>query len=189
MRLPAVTASEPASRRSLLAKAVRGPALRRVAKADVLVFRALRRTATPAVAAEVARFSALGEHAAIWLTIGVTGAKADPARKDQWQKATASVAATFVANSLVKRVARRKRPLLDGLPALIGTPTNLSFPSAHASTSFAAARAFSKDLLPAKPLYAAATAMAVSRVYLGVHYPSDIVVGAALGTAIGSAGR
>jgi undecaprenyl-diphosphatase len=78
--------------------------------------------------------------------------------------------------------------VLEGLPALVSTPTSLSFPSAHASASFAAARAYSA-LLPGAPLYSAAAAMALSRVYLGVHYPSDIAAGAALGTVIGSAGR
>jgi undecaprenyl-diphosphatase len=82
---------------------------------------------------------------------------------------------------------RRKRPQLEKLPALISTPTSLSFPSAHASSSFAAARAFSA-LLPVR-LYVPATAMALSRVYLGVHYPSDIAAGALLGTLVGSVGR
>jgi undecaprenyl-diphosphatase len=43
--------------------------------------------------------------------------------------------------------------------------------------------------VPAAPLYAVATGLAASRVYLGVHYPSDILAGAALGTAIGEAAR
>ena len=43
--------------------------------------------------------------------------------------------------------------------------------------------------MPAGPLYAAAGAMALSRVYLGVHYPSDVAVGAAIGMVIGSRGR
>ena len=84
----------------------------------------------------------------------------------------------YALNTLLKTVVRRKRPHLEKLPALIATPTSLSFPSAHASSSFAAARAFS-SLLPAEPLYAGATAIALSRLYLGVHYPSDIAAGRA----------
>jgi undecaprenyl-diphosphatase len=64
------------------------------------------------------------------------------------------------------------------------TATKLSFPSSHAVTSFAAARAFG---VPA--LWAVALPMALSRLYLGVHYPSDIAAGAALGAVLGGLGR
>ena len=94
----------------------------------------------------------------------------------------------YLLNTAIKGVVRRQRPAFDELPALVATPTALSFPSAHASSSFAAARAYS-SLMPAGPLYTVAGAMALSRVYLGVHYPSDIAAGAALGLVMGAAGR
>ena len=61
--------------------------------------------------------------------------------------------------------------------------SNRSYPSAHATTSAAAARVLSP--LVGFPLYPLAAAMALSRLYLGVHWPSDTVAGVALGSAIG----
>jgi membrane-associated phospholipid phosphatase len=66
---------------------------------------------------------------------------------------------------------------------LVETLSGRAYPSSHAATSFAAARVL-RDALPAVPLYALAGAMALSRSYIGVHYPSDVLAGAALGDAV-----
>jgi PAP2 superfamily len=186
---PAPPAAEPAARRSLRARLRAGPFARAIARVDVRLYRLLREHChDPALERPIRRFSRLGEHAAIWLVLGLAGAALDRPHRARWLRATRAVLVAYALNTLLKSVVRRRRPKLELLPALISTPTSLSFPSAHASSSFAAARAFSA-LLPGAPLYASAGAMALSRVYLGVHYPSDIAAGALLGTLVGSAGR
>ncbi|HEV2981741.1 MAG TPA: phosphatase PAP2 family protein [Solirubrobacteraceae bacterium] len=135
----------------------------------------------------VARFSLLGEHGAVWLAIGAVGAATDPPRSGRWRAATGVVSGAYLLNSAVKLVVRRRRPRVRGMPALVSTPTQLSFPSAHATTSFAGALCYSRLGLPRAPLYALALALSASRVYLGVHYPSDVLAGAALGTAAAAA--
>jgi membrane-associated phospholipid phosphatase len=128
--------------------------------------------------------SRIGEHGAVWLALGAAGWALDRSRHARWARASGIVAGTFALNTTIKLIVRRPRPALPGLPPLTATPTRLSFPSAHASTSFAGARAYARLGLPPAPLYALAGALAASRLYLGVHYPSDILAGAVLGTAI-----
>jgi undecaprenyl-diphosphatase len=142
---------------------------------------------TPAAERAVGRFSALGEHGAVWLALAATGSLlAPPNARARWRRVGATVALTYGANTTLKLVVGRRRPELEGLPPLTRTPTKLGFPSAHASTSFAAALCFGRLGLPRTPLYGLAGALAVSRLYLGVHYPSDLLGGAVLGTAVGA---
>jgi membrane-associated phospholipid phosphatase len=136
----------------------------------------------------VAAYSRAGEHAACWFALGLAGAIASGAsghteRRRCWLRGVRAVAGSYGVNQAIKFAVRRRRPELDGLPPLTPVVTRLSFPSAHATTSFAAARAY-RDLAPAWALYLAAGAFAVSRPYLGVHYPSDVVAGAVLGSAV-----
>jgi membrane-associated phospholipid phosphatase len=143
---------------------------------------------TPEIVRWVRRYSHLGEHGALWLGLGLAGAALDRGRRARWLRATGCVGGAYLISTSIKLAIGRKRPLIEDLPHLMATPTGLSFPSSHSTSSFAAAQAFG-TLLPRGPLLGAAAGMAFSRLYLGVHYPSDIAAGAALGTAIGSLGR
>ena len=163
--------------------------LARGAAADLALYTRVRSTAVHPLAIRAAQgLSLAGEHAGAWLAIGSLGTVVDRGRRPQWAKATAGVAIAHALNVGVKRVVRRQRPIVEALPALAKTPSTLSFPSAHAASSFAAARAFS-PLLGHRALYAAALGMGFSRVYLGVHYPSDVAAGAVLGLTVGGLAR
>jgi membrane-associated phospholipid phosphatase len=156
---------------------------------DLALFRLFRTIGhTPAVERAVRAYSRAGEHALGWLALGAAGAVLDPARRQAWNRGAAVVAGSYVANQGLKLVVRRPRPAVPGLPPLSPTVTQLSLPSAHATTSVAAARAYG-GLLPRGPLRIAALAMALSRLYLGVHWPSDVAVGAALGAVLGGRAR
>jgi len=161
---------------------------RRIAALDLAGLRLARtRGHAPAAERAVRAWSRLGQHGLCWLALGAAGTLLDPRRRARWAGATRAVAGAYAVNQALKLAVRRQRPRLPELPPLIATPTQLSFPSAHAATSVAAARAFG-GLVPAAPLRLAAAAMAASRLYLGVHYPSDIVAGVALGAVIGGRG-
>ena len=131
----------------------------------------------------VRAFSKLGEHGLGWQALALAGAAVDEERRSLWLRAWATIAGAFVANQVVKLFVPRARPDVPGLPPLTGTMSNRSYPSAHATTSAAAARALT-PLVGAVPVYPLAVAMALSRLYLGVHWPSDTAAGFALGTAI-----
>jgi membrane-associated phospholipid phosphatase len=104
--------------------------------------------------------------------------------------ALAASCAFFVAsglNAVLKAIVDRSRPPeAIGLDALVGVPGSPSFPSGHAMSAFAVAAAIA-FLAPRLrwPVLGLAAVIAFSRVYLGVHFWLDVIVGSALGLAIG----
>jgi undecaprenyl-diphosphatase len=101
------------------------------------------------------------------------------------------LAADLVAeglSSLGKFVFERRRPQLD---PLVHAPHSASFPSGHAATSFACAATLARFVSRrvAVLLYVLAALIAFSRVYVGVHYPLDVIAGALVGLAVATALR
>ena len=101
------------------------------------------------------------------------------------------VAVSWTINDLViKNLVMRLRPItrIPELEVLIAVPSSFSFPSGHSCTSFAAAYALTKGMKKYGGFaYIPAVLIALSRVYVGVHYPSDIVFGAIIGTLLAMA--
>ena len=102
--------------------------------------------------------------------------------------AAASLAATYVVQTRVKPLFRRVRPFVNREARVVGIrPPDHSFPSGHTASSFAAATALTFFYPRAAPLaYVVATGVGLSRVHLGVHFPSDAAVGGVIGIGIGT---
>lgn len=131
---------------------------------------------------------AAGEWAAVWAALGLAGAATDSRRRSRWLAAAAVGPMAIGVNYAVKVAAGRNRPLIEEHPPLARAPSKLSFPSAHATSSVAAATALAR-VAPRRrvPLYFLATAICLTRPYLGMHYPSDVLAGVALGAVLGRA--
>jgi undecaprenyl-diphosphatase len=133
----------------------------------------------------------LGDPAS-WVLAGlVLGFSGGAGRYDCALLGTAAVLALLIAQPL-KRICRRERPSrgIGGFAALAENPDVFSFPSGHTAVAFAVAAAFAGQGVPlAGFLLALAVGIAVSRVYLGAHYPLDVAAGVLVGTLAGTGAR
>jgi undecaprenyl-diphosphatase len=135
--------------------------------------------------------SRIGSQGAIWLLIAALAAL-------YWRRpaiflyvALADLLAGVSGALLRQAIGRERPPLRFSEPhPLVHVPGNSSFPSGHAATSFACAATLAW-LTPLSPvaLYTLAALIAFSRVYVGVHYPLDVIGGAALGLGVATALR
>ena len=147
-----------------------------------------RRIGIPPVVTAARGLSYFGEHALGWLALGALGALIDRRRRRDWLVSAATVAAAHGTSIAVKQVVRRQRPVDPSVEVLAGTPSQLSFPSSHAASTTAAAVLYG-GLLRRRLTPVMVVPMLISRLVLGVHYPSDVLVGSALGAAIGAGMR
>jgi membrane-associated phospholipid phosphatase len=126
-----------------------------------------------------------GNNGAVWVVVGVVLAIFDGSNREAWLVCAALGPIAIGLNYVVKLIVKRPRPVLEGLPPLGGAPSSLSFPSAHATSSFAVATAMARVEPLGALAFVLAFVLALGRPYLGMHYPSDVLVGAVLGIGLG----
>lgn len=134
-------------------------------------------------------FTRLGDGGVIWIIYAALFAMFADLRKTSAKLFLAVSLCAIVGNFLIKPLFKRKRPCNNDeeRTILLKRPTDSSFPSCHTMTSFAAVVAISQagGLLGMSSLLFASM-ISLSRLYLFVHYPSDVLIGAVMGIAAGS---
>jgi membrane-associated phospholipid phosphatase len=126
-----------------------------------------------------------GNNGAIWVVVCLVVLALTDSNREAWLICALLAPIAIALNYVVKLVVKRPRPVLEGLPPLGGAPSSLSFPSAHATSSFAVATAMTRVDPLAALAFLLAFALALGRPYLGMHYPSDVLAGAVLGVLLG----
>jgi decaprenylphosphoryl-5-phosphoribose phosphatase len=140
---------------------------------------------TPAFEKAAKALGKAGNNGTVWVVVGVLLAVFDGSNREAWLICAALGPIAIGLNYVVKLVVKRPRPVLEGLPPLGGAPSSLSFPSAHATSSFAVATAMTRVEPWGALALVLALALSLGRPYLGMHYPSDVLVGAVLGVLLG----
>ncbi|MDN6130432.1 phosphatase PAP2 family protein [Corynebacterium sp.] len=141
---------------------------------------------TPGVLPTARGLSHMGEHALGWMVLSALGWSLDKKRRRQWIAVGASAFTAHAASVVIKRIVRRKRPDYSYVRVGVGTPSKLSFPSSHSTSTTAFLVAVARLYGTSVPL-AGIPVMMLSRMVLGVHYPTDTAFGAALGAATAEA--
>lgn len=142
--------------------------------------------AVPGAVPAARGLSHFGEHALGWMALAAAGAVLDRPHRRRWIAAGVGAFGAHAASVILKRVVRRPRPNHPQIRVGVGTPSRLSFPSSHATSTTAAAILIARATGSPLPL-AVIPPMLISRLVLGVHYPTDVLAGAALGAASAAA--
>lgn len=131
--------------------------------------------------------TALGDRGVLWGSVAVLLAASEKHKKTGIKLGAAVGIGAVITNLATKNAIRRPRPfdVISGLETLIPPPTDWSFPSGHTTSSIAAGtllllRMQKKIGIPA---FVTGILISLSRVYVGVHYPSDVLAGASAGVA------
>lgn len=130
----------------------------------------------------------LGNAGVIWIVLSVGLLIPKKTRRVGVLALVSLLFSALIDNVILKNVVARTRPydVIEGLTSLVGAQKDYSFPSGHTGSAFAAAGVMFRGL-PKKfgiPILVFACLMGLSRLYVGVHYPSDVLGGAMIGTGI-----
>ncbi len=131
--------------------------------------------------------STLGDAGICWILLCIVLMFFKKTRKAGIMAALALILGALFTNIIIKQLVARPRPYLtvEGLLPLLPAPDPHSFPSGHTTAAFAAAVGIWLQFKKSAPTYIAlffAVLMGVSRVYVGAHYPSDVIAGTIIGT-------
>jgi membrane-associated phospholipid phosphatase len=137
----------------------------------------------PGVLAGARGLSHFGEHSIGWVAVAALGALLQPRRRRAWLAAGVGAFLAHAIAVVIKRVVKRERPRHPAIAVYVGTPSRLSFPSAHATSTTAASMLLAHTTGLPLPVILVPP-MAVSRLVLGVHYPSDVLTGVAVGAVV-----
>jgi decaprenylphosphoryl-5-phosphoribose phosphatase len=140
---------------------------------------------SPGVESAAVALGKVGNNGLIWLVLGLVLVAIDGSRWEQWLVCALLGPIAIGLNYAIKLLVKRPRPVLEGLPPLGGAPSSLSFPSAHATSSFAVATAMVRVDPAMAGAFVVAILISLGRPYLGMHYPSDVLAGAFLGVVLG----
>jgi membrane-associated phospholipid phosphatase len=164
-----------------------------LAALDLAVYDAVAGTPSPTIDAALARITNASDHSRLWLATAALLSLVGTRHRRAALIGVAAVATTSaVGNLAVKPVLSRRRPERTESRRTQGVrmPESHSFPSGHTASAFAFSSAVGGELPAlATPLRLMATTVAYSRVHTGVHYPGDVVIGALIGSGIGTATR
>ena len=159
---------------------------------EISILDLIQKLRTPLGDRVMCMITKLGNGGAVWIVLALVLLLIPKTRRSGAVLAAALAVDAVLCNLLLKPLVARVRPfeVNTAVQLLVAKPQDFSFPSGHTAASFASAAAlyFAGEKKLWKPVLVLAVLIAFSRLYLYVHYPTDVLGGAVLGSFAGYAG-